>query len=113
MKHLFGIIADYQGRLTMLPIMILVFATLTLLLYVFFPKKRAMKYFPGLVGIVVGIFWFIMGCMQFTKPQGLSYMWMAIYFFVAGCIGLGTAWIVALLTWNERGKKRKVQRRRA
>lgn len=102
MNQLFGIISEYKDQLTMLPTMIIIFVTATLLCYIAFSMYRWVKYIPGLVGIVLGVINLFRGWQVFTTLEGLDIMWKAIYFFVAGCIALGTAWIVALLSWSDR-----------
>ena len=98
MSSLFGVIAEYKDDLTMLPIMILLFVLLTILCYIFFNKHSFVKYIPALFGIIVGTIYLLLGIKNITEPTTFSLLWKGIYFFVAGCIALGSAWIMALLT---------------
>lgn len=97
MASIFGIVAQYQDRLTMLPVTIIVFVAATLLLYLIFHRNPWVKYAPALVGIGLGIIFFISGLRQKATLEGLDVLWRAIYFFVAGCIALAAAWLSALI----------------
>ncbi|MDY3051709.1 MAG: hypothetical protein SOR89_00780 [Ndongobacter sp.] len=113
MSGLFAIIAKYRSQLTMLPTMIIIFVTATILCYIAFNRYRWVKYLPALFGICLGIFNVFAGWRVFTTAEGLDIMWKAIYFFVAGCIALGTAWIIAMLSAGELNGKKKEPRKPA
>lgn len=116
MSRLFEIIATYRSELTLLPTMILIFVLATVLCYVVLNPYRWVKYIPALVGIVLGLFNALSALSIFTTPAGLDQMWRGIVFFVAGCIALATAWIIAMLSSGERknakAKKKDSERRR-
>lgn len=97
MASLFGIIGKYKANLTMLPMMILLFVVLTLLLYVVFHSYKGIKYLPAAVGIILGVVFFFRGIALKAQIAGLENMWRCVYFFVAGCIALATAWLVRLI----------------
>lgn len=111
MTELFGIIEKYKSQLTMLPTMVIIFVTATLLCYIVLSRVRWLKYLPALFGISLGIFQMFSASKVFTGPDGLPVMWRGVYLFVSGCIALGTAWIIALLSGKP--KKRKQRRIRA
>ena len=98
MASIFGLIAQYREELTVLPTMIIIFVLITLLCYILFNQYKWVKYIPALIGILVGVFFFLTGINNAVEPGGLDVIWKGIYFFVAGCIALGTAWIIALLS---------------
>lgn len=98
MASIFGIINKYKGQLNLLPILILIFVAATILVYVFFNREPKFKYFPALVGILGGLIIMWVGSMNFTTDNGLRWVWYGVATFVAGCIGLGTAWLLALFT---------------
>ncbi|MDD7732133.1 MAG: hypothetical protein PT957_00070 [Firmicutes bacterium] len=98
MASIFGIINKYKGQLNLLPILILIFVAATILVYVFFNREPKFKYFPALVGILGGLILIWMGSMNFTTDNGLRWVWYGVATFVAGCVGLGTAWLLALFT---------------
>lgn len=97
MASLFSIIGQYKGQLIMLPITILLFVVATFLLYLLFHAQKWMKYLPAAVGIVLGIFFFFRGFGLKAHISGLELLWKSVYFFVAGCIALATAWLVSLI----------------
>lgn len=98
MASIFGIINKYKGQLNLLPILILIFVAATILVYVFFNREPKFKYFPALVGILGGLILMWVGSMNFTTDNGLRWVWYGVATFVAGCVGLGTAWLLALFT---------------
>lgn len=97
MASLFSIIGQYKGKLSMLPMMILLFVALTFVLYVVFHAHKWVKYLPAVVGIALGIVFFFRGFALKAHISGLELMWKSISFFVAGCIALATAWLVRLI----------------
>lgn len=98
MASIFGIINKYRDQLSLLPILILVFVVATLLIYVFLHREPKFKYLPALVGILGGLLLVWIGSLNFTTDNGLRWVWYGIATFVAGCVGLGTAWLLALFT---------------
>lgn len=106
MTELFGIIEKYKPQLTMLPTMVIIFVTATLLCYIALSRVRWVKYLPALFGISWGIFQVLSAWKIFTGPDGLAAMWRGIYLFVSGCIALGTAWIIALLSPKPKKSKK-------
>lgn len=102
MGRLFEIIAEYRSELTLLPTMILIWVLVTVLCYIVFNAFRWVKYVPALVGIALGAFNLISAIPIFTTPAGLDKVWSGVVYFVAGCIALGTAWIIAMLSSSER-----------
>lgn len=98
MASIFGIINKYKDQLNLLPILILIFVAATILVYVFFHREPKFKYLPALVGIIGGLILAWMGSRNFTTDNGLHWVWYGIATFVAGCVGLGTAWLLALFT---------------
>lgn len=97
MASLFSIIGQYKGKLSMLPMMILLFVALTFVLYVVFHAHKWVKYLPAAAGIALGIVFFFRGFALKAHISGLELMWKSISFFVAGCIALATAWLVRLI----------------
>ncbi len=97
MSSIFGLIAQYKGDLSIFPTVIIIFVLATLLCFILFNKMKWLKYIPGLIGIIMGAVFALDGVKTVVDPGGLETLWKGIYFFVAGCIALGTAWIIALL----------------
>lgn len=116
MSSILGIIEQYKSQLGMLPMMIIIFVVLTLLCYIIFNKYSKLKYVPALIGIVAGIIFMVMGVMKVTSPGGLDNMLKGLYLFVAGCIALGTAWLITLVgglmsNKEESGEKNKKEKK--
>ncbi len=92
MSSLFNIIGTHKDQLTSLPIMISVVVAMTILLFILFRKITIMKYVPGLVFSVIGLYYLYIGYRYFVEPRGVSALWQFTIFFVAGfcglCIGL-------------------------
>ncbi len=97
MSSIFGLIAQYKGDLSIFPTVIIIFVLATLLCFILFSKMKWLKYIPGLIGMTMGAVFAWDGIQAAVEPGGLETIWKGIYFFVAGCIALGTAWIIALL----------------
>ena len=97
MASLFGIIAQYQSKLIMLPLMIVLFTAVTVALYMLFHSVKWMKYLPALVGVVLGIGFFVLGFARKAHIAGLQALWAGVYFFVAGCIALAAARLLTLV----------------
>ncbi|MDD7592673.1 MAG: hypothetical protein PUJ57_00230 [Peptoniphilaceae bacterium] len=97
MASIFGIVSQYQDRLTMLPVTLIVFVLATLLLYLIFHRYPWVKYVPAVIGIALGLIFLVQGLNQKATLEGLDILWRAVYFFVAGCIALATAWLSALI----------------
>lgn len=116
MSSILGLISEYKDQLTALPTVIIIFVLATLLCYILFNKYKLVKYIPALIGIVVGIIFLIDGINNIVEPDGLEIIWRGLYFFVAGCIALGTAWIIALLssmTLDDTAKKAEKEKKQA
>lgn len=98
MASIFGIIGKYQAQLWLLPLLSLVFVLFTVILYFLFPRFRKLKYLPAIVGLLLGVILMAIGFMNFTTENGLRWVWYGTATFVGACIGLGTAWLLALFT---------------
>lgn len=110
MASLFGIIQQYKGSLSMFPTMIVILVAATLVCYIIFNQFKLVKYIPAGIGIVLGMLFLVIGFSNPTAANGLDVIWRGFYFFTSGCIALGTAWIIALIssmTGNGSAKKTK------
>lgn len=112
MASIFGIVAQYKDRLSMLPVAVLFFAVATLVLYMLFHKNRWVKYAPAFLGVVLGIFFLANGIFHKAEIAGLESLWRGIYFFVAGCIALATAWLSALIESFSKHSTKKAEKPR-
>lgn len=118
MSSLFGIISKYKSQLTLLPVTILIFVVLSMILFILFRRDRLMKYVPALAGILLGILFLIFGFLNITQKNGLEWVWRGIAVFVAGCISLATAWLLAIFSSfvnpqpERKEKKSRTHRRR-
>lgn len=98
MSSLFGIISKYKSQLTLLPVTILIFVVLSIILFILFRRDRLMKYVPALAGILLGILFLIFGFLNITQQNGLEWVWRGVAVFVAGCISLASAWLLAIFS---------------
>lgn len=112
MKSLFGIITTYQSKLTILPVVVIVGAVLTLLIHLLLGKRwTLLKYIPGVLCLLGAVFYFVSSTEQFTTNKGLDLMWTAVVLFVTGSISIAVAWIAALLTPSKKKVKRRPKKK--
>lgn len=96
MTSVFGIIQQYKSQLIMLPTVTILFVAATALCYLLFHRYKGIKYFPAAIGIAVGLIFTFYGFFNVTTISGLHWIWRGVYFFVAGCIALASAWLFVL-----------------
>ncbi len=109
MSSIFGIVGHYKASLVMLPVAVLLFSAATLVLYLFFHQAEWLKYIPAALGIVLGIAFLMQGFVMKTTIAGLDATWKGIFFFVAGCIALATAWLTSLFESLARQHQEKIK----
>lgn len=113
MSSVFSVVAQYKDRLVLMPILVTIFVTATVLLYILFHKQSWVKYIAAAVGIAFGIAFLLFGFSMKTSREGLDWIWRGVSFFVAGSIALAASWLCTLIEGltrpsnNYKNKKRK------
>ncbi len=94
MKSLFKIIADYKSSLVSIPVMAVIAIALTLVVYMFFNKKRIYKYLMGFAAVILGFIFLLQGYRLIIEPVGLSLINKAVLLEVFGWVNIFFALIL-------------------
>lgn len=107
LEELITMIGQYMPSLSNLPIYIIVFTIITILLAVIFTRHRWIKFIPGLVSTIYGIYIGIDAWKYFAKDGALDQAWKSIIFVVSGIVSLCVALILHMYIAKNKSKKKK------
>ncbi|MDO5718128.1 MAG: hypothetical protein Q4P34_04010 [Tissierellia bacterium] len=96
MRSILNLVLDHQGQATVFPMISLVAVLVTYLLYWISNRNKYMKYLPGVIMIIIGIYNLIEGLPRLTEDEGLSMILRFGIFFVAGFVSLCFALILGI-----------------
>ncbi|MDD2446779.1 MAG: hypothetical protein PHY91_03695 [Tissierellia bacterium] len=80
---------------------------LTAVINMIFKAFRFIKYIPGLLFTIVGIFNLLLACNSFAEPEGLNYFSLSIVLIVGGLIGILSGLIIGIYNKPYKSKKKK------
>lgn len=80
---------------------------LTLIMHLIFSKYRFVKYIPGLMFMLVGLYTFYQVIDKLTYGESLSSILLFIILFIGGVIGVFFALIIGIYTKPKKFKKTK------
>lgn len=96
MSGLINLISEYSSRLSILPILVLMNAIITIIIH-FINRKKILKFLPsliiGIAALVVGIY----SITIFNTPMGLNTAWIAVFLGSAALVGVCVGFIIDLI----------------
>lgn len=105
------LIKKYKGSSALILLIALAAIVVTLFMYIFFNKKKIIKYIFGILGILVSLLFFILGYRLIVNPSGLKSVEIGIFAGVFGGVSIVFSLLIdtidALFGSNKRKKAKK------
>lgn len=96
MSGLINLISEHSSGLLILPILALINAAITVVIY-YLNSKKIVKYLPslaiGALALLIGIY----SLATFTSPMGLNTAWIAVFLASTAIVGLCVGFIIDLI----------------
>lgn len=97
MSGLINLISEYSSRLAILPVLAMMNAIITIIIY-FINSKKILKFIPsfiiGIVALIVGIY----SITIFNSPMGLNTAWIAVFLGSSSLVGICVGFTIDLIT---------------
>lgn len=97
MRSLFELISKYRAEVIEIPFIALAGLILALFIYLFFNKRKWIKYVVGGIVIIVGLVFFIQGYFEILNETGLDFIAMATKILVFGFMVIFVSAILDLI----------------
>ena len=96
MSGLINMISEYSNKLAIIPIICIIFAIISFIVYKI-NNKRIVKFIPSLATGIISLILLIISLSIFTTPKGLNLTFIAIFLGTGALFGIIVCFIIDLI----------------
>ena len=111
LEELITMIGQYMPSLSNLPVYIIGFTIVTILLAVIFTGHRWIKFIPGLVSLIYGLYIGKDAWEYFARDGALEQAWKAIIYVVSGIVSICVAFILHMYIAKKKKNKKSSKKK--
>ena len=109
MASLLDLIVKYKGESVTVLLVSIAAILVTLFAYIFFNRRRILKYLPGILSLLISVLFLILGFILILKKSGLKSLEIGVFTGVFGAVCILFGFILDLIDSIFK-KKKKVKK---